>query len=111
MGDPPIDGCSAENIYDSTVIGAIAGGNAAIHADILQQGLTALRAYLAALDVTEPAWPASVHKIKGLAASLGAQRLADAAGRAERCTDCTKRLAWLGLLRREFAHLEARLRH
>jgi hypothetical protein len=96
-------------VYDPTVMTVATGGDLGLSLDLLGQGFNALRSYISALDPVAAQWPAQIHKIKGLAASLGARRLADAARIAEVCEEPIKREAWLGLLRRELNHLECRL--
>jgi hypothetical protein len=97
------------SVYDPTVMAVATGGDMVLSLDLLGQGFDALRSYISSADPVAPSWPAQLHKIKGLAASLGARRLADAARIAETCDAEQKRQAWLGLLRRELSHLECRL--
>jgi HPt (histidine-containing phosphotransfer) domain-containing protein len=100
---------SSGSVYDPTVMTVATGGDLDLSLDLLGQGFDALRTYISAIDPVAPNWSAQIHKIKGLAASLGARRLADAARIAEVCEEQIKREAWLGLLRRELNHLECRL--
>jgi HPt (histidine-containing phosphotransfer) domain-containing protein len=97
------------SVYDPNVMAIATGGDMELSLDLLGQGFDALRSYIMSVDPDATNWPAQIHKIKGLAASLGARRLADAARIAETCADGLKREAWLGLLRRELGHLECRL--
>ncbi len=96
-------------VYDPNVMTVATGGDFELSLDLLGQGIDALRSYITAIDPVVTTWPAQLHKIKGLAASLGAGRLADAARMAETCEDVVKRTAWLNLLRRELGQLECRL--
>jgi HPt (histidine-containing phosphotransfer) domain-containing protein len=100
---------SSGSVYDPSVMAVATGGDIDLSLDLLGQGFDALRRYISLIDPTSANWPAQLHKIKGLAASIGAHRLADAARVAETCEGSVKREAWLGLLRRELSHLECRL--
>ncbi len=100
---------SSGSVYDPSVMAIATGGDMDLSLDLLGQGFDALRRYITVADPAAVGWPEQVHKIKGLAASLGARRLADAARSAEGCDGPVKREAWLGLLRRELSHLECRL--
>jgi HPt (histidine-containing phosphotransfer) domain-containing protein len=100
---------SSGSIYDPNVMALATDGDMELSLDLLGQGFDALRSYVSALDPALPDWAAQMHKIKGLAASLGARRLADAARIAEGCEDRPKRDAWQNLIRRELSHLECML--
>jgi hypothetical protein len=97
------------SVYDPSVMALATGGDMELSLDLLGQGFDALRNYVCALEPAVADWSAQVHKIKGLAATLGARRLADAARIAEGCEDAPKREAWRNLLRRELSHLECLL--
>jgi HPt (histidine-containing phosphotransfer) domain-containing protein len=109
MAEIHIEFESSGSVYDPSVMAVATGGDLDLSLDLLGQGFDALRSYISVMDPATPDWSAQVHKIKGLAASLGARRLADAARIAETCDGEAKRQAWLGLLRRELSHLECRL--
>lgn len=109
MAEIQVEFEASGSIYDPSVMAIATGGDMDLSLDLLGQGLDALRSYIMAADPVDANWPAQVHKIKGLAASLGARRLAEAARSAENCDGPIKREAWLGLLRRELSHLECRL--
>jgi hypothetical protein len=96
-------------VYDSTVMAMATRGDADMNLELVVQGVNALGCSIAAVQPTSPYWAEQIHKIKGLAASLGAGRLADAAHIAECCEGFVQREAWLGLLRRELSHLECRI--
>jgi HPt (histidine-containing phosphotransfer) domain-containing protein len=109
MAEIQVEFESNGSVYDPSVMVIATGGDMDLSLDLLGQGFDALRSYINAIDPISVNWPEQVHKIKGLAASLGARRLADAARFAETCEGQIKREAWLGLLRRELNHLECRL--
>jgi HPt (histidine-containing phosphotransfer) domain-containing protein len=109
MAESQVEFESSGSVYDPSVMAIATGGDMDLSLDLLGQGFDALRSYISAIDPTSTNWSAQVHKIKGLAASLGARRLADAARIAEVCEGPIKREAWLALLRRELSHLECRL--
>jgi HPt (histidine-containing phosphotransfer) domain-containing protein len=109
MAEIQVEFESNGSVYDPSVMAIATGGDMELSLDLLGQGLDALRSYITSADPITTSWPAQVHKIKGLAASLGARRLAEAARSAEHCDGLVKREAWLGLLRRELSHLECRL--
>jgi HPt (histidine-containing phosphotransfer) domain-containing protein len=100
---------SSGSVYDPNVMALATGGDMELSLDLLGQGFDALRNYVCALEPAMEDWAAQAHKIKGLAATLGARRLADAARIAEGCQDMPKREAWHNLLRRELSHLECLL--
>jgi HPt (histidine-containing phosphotransfer) domain-containing protein len=96
-------------VIDPMLIAQLAQLDADLGASLLQDGIASLRQRLAELQTGMDAWSSQVHCIKGLAASLGAARLADAAGHAENADDVARRASWIGIMRRELAHLEMRL--
>jgi HPt (histidine-containing phosphotransfer) domain-containing protein len=109
MAEMQVEFESNGSVYDPSVMALATGGDIELGLDLLGQGLEALRRYVLAVEASAADWPAQMHKIKGLSASLGARRLSDAARFAEGCQDGARRAGWLGLLRRELDHLEVML--
>jgi hypothetical protein len=108
----PADARYASNgpVLDPSVLLEAIPGDPSLGFVLLDEGLRSLVDYLAQIDVNGDDWSAYSHKIKGLAAGLGAARLADAAAHAQAAPDHARRAAWLGIMRRELAFLEMHLR-
>lgn len=95
--------------FDSHVLAGAAGGDLALASSLIGEALASLRSQVNLLAADTPQWRDQVHRFKGLAATLGALRVARVASHAEGCTDPGSRADWLDLLHREMAVLEREL--
>lgn len=92
-------------VFDSSQLGLSVGNDQVFMQDMVMSGIHALSEQIAELARPGDQWPRMTHRLKGLAASIGAKRMAQIAKHAETVTDVQDQAAWHAKLSEELLTL------